>query len=254
MAQAVESSVEKKLSSLFTLQRIDSHIDKIRSVRGELPMEVNDLEDEIAGLQTRKENINNEIQEIEERIQQYKTRQKDAQKLIKKYEEQQMKVKNNREYEAINKEIELEGLEIQAAEKKIKQATFEKEEKSKLLEKLDLDIEGRNQDLKNKNAELKNITEETQIEEEKLMKVRNKASEAIEDRYVIAYNRIRKNFKNGIAVAKIERNACSGCFANIPPQRQLDIRMRKKITVCENCGRILIDAILADEINENKIG
>jgi predicted nucleic acid-binding Zn-ribbon protein len=250
MAKAVEISVEDKLKTLYTVQMIDTQIDKLRAVRGELPMEVKDLEDEIEGLKTRQTNIEAGLVEIDEREANLKLRIKESQKLLKKYEEQQMKVKNNREYEAINKEIEVEGLEIQASEKKIKQAGFERAEKNKALETIAEEIESRGKDLKLKQKELKNILEESQIEEDKLIKKRDKAAESVEERLNIAYKRIRENYRNGIAVATIDRDSCSGCFSQIPPQRQLDIKQHKKIIVCENCGRIIIDNTLAEEMRE----
>jgi predicted nucleic acid-binding Zn-ribbon protein len=252
MAKAVEISVEDKLKTLYTVQMIDTQIDKLRAVRGELPMEVKDLEDEIEGLKTRQLNIQNGLTEIDEREANLKLRIKESQKLLKKYEEQQMKVKNNREYEAINKEIEVEGLEIQASEKKIKQAGFERTEKNKALETIAEEIENRGKDLKLKQKELKNILEESQIEEDKLIKKRDKAAENVDERLKIAYNRIRENYRNGIAVATIDRDSCSGCFSQIPPQRQLDIKQHKKIIVCENCGRIIIDNSLAEEMKETQ--
>ncbi len=246
--KAAEISVEEKLKALYSVQLIDTQIDKLRAVRGELPMEVKDLEDEIIGLETRQKNISVSIEDLDNRIADFRTRIKESQKLLKKYEEQQMKVKNNREYEAITKEIEVEGLDIQANEKKIKQAGFEKTEKTKALESIGEEIVNRQGDLKIKQKELKNILEESQIEEDKITKKREKAAEHVAERLNIAYNRIRNNYRNGIAVATIDRNSCSGCFAQIPPQRQLDIKTHKKIIVCENCGRILIDASLAEEM------
>jgi predicted nucleic acid-binding Zn-ribbon protein len=245
--KAAEISVEEKLKALYHVQLIDTQIDKLRAVRGELPIEVKDLEDEIIGLETRQKNITNGIEDLDNRIVDFRARIKESQKLLKKYEEQQMKVKNNREYEAITKEIEVEGLEILANEKKIKHAGFEKNEKTKALESIAEEIEIRKGDLKIKQKELKNILEESQIEEDKIMKTRDKAAESVAERLNVAYNRIRDNYRNGIAVATIERNSCSGCFAQIPPQRQLDIKQHKKITVCENCGRILIDSSLIED-------
>lgn len=248
MSKVAEISLEDKLKALYTVQMYDTQIDKLLAVRGELPMEVKDLEDEIVGLETRKTNINAAIAELDERIVNLRARIKESQKLLKKYEEQQMKVKNNREYEAITKEIEIEGLEIQACERKIKQAGFEKTEKTKALESTDEEIEVRGKDLKQKQKELKTILEESEIEEQKIVKLRDKAAEKVEDRLMVSYNRIRNNYRNGIAIASIERDSCSGCFSQIPPQRQLDIKQRKKIIVCENCGRILTDAQLAEEL------
>ncbi len=248
MSKAVEVPLEEKLKALYTVQMYDTQIDKLLAVRGELPMEVKDLEDEIVGLETRKTNINAAIAELDERIVNFRARIKESQKLLKKYEEQQMKVKNNREYEAITKEIEIEGLEIQACERKIKQAGFEKTEKAKALESTEEEIEVRGKDLKQKQKELKTILEESEIEEQKIVKLRDKAAEKVEERLMVSYNRIRNNYRNGIAIASIERDSCSGCFSQIPPQRQLDIKQRKKIIVCENCGRILTDAQLAEDL------
>ncbi|MBN4065800.1 hypothetical protein JYT51_00540 [Candidatus Amoebophilus asiaticus] len=237
----MEATVEDKLKALFKLQQVDSKIDRIRIQRGELPMEVGDLEDEVTGLDTRLTNIKNEVKEMQENIATQKLVMKEAKALIKKYEAQQMNVKNNREYDALTKEVELQKLEIQGAEKKIKyqeeaivtKSETEKESKTALKE--------RKKDLEVKNSELAEIITETEKEEKSFEKASTKAAKLIEERLLTAYHRIRKNAKNGLAVVPIDRDACGGCFNKIPPQRQLDLRQRKKIIVCEHCGRILVD-------------
>lgn len=248
MAAATEISVEQKLKALYKLQVIDSKIDKLRSVRGELPMEVADLEDEIAGLNTRMDNIKNDIKQSEENISTNKAKIVDAKALVKKYEKQLDNVKNNREFDALNKEIEIQGLEVLAAEKRIKNNQFDIEAKKLNLETLATELEGRNQDLKNKKGELDMIVEETEKEEKHLLEGRAEASEVIENRLLTSYNKIRGSVKNGIGVAMIVRDSCGGCFAKIPPQRQSDIKQRKKILVCEHCGRVLVDNTLAEEV------
>lgn len=247
MAVATEVSIEQKLKALYKLQVIDTKIDKLRSVRGELPMEVADLEDDIAGLNTRQENIKNEIANYEDVIGNLKNKITDAKALKKKYEKQLENVKNNREYEALNKEIEITGLEILAAEKKIKNTQFEIEQKKQQLDILAQETVGRQTDLSNKQAELKTITDETEKEEQELVKSRNNALQFIEERLLHSYEKIRGSVKNGLGIASIMRDSCSGCFSKIPPQRQLDIKQRKKIIVCEHCGRVLVDQQLAEE-------
>ncbi len=248
MAVATEISVEQKLKALYKLQVIDSKIDKLRSVRGELPMEVADLEDEIAGLNTRMDNIKAEIKSSEETISANKTKITDSKALIKKYEKQLDNVKNNREFDALNKEVEIQGLEVLAAEKRIKNNQFDIENKKAALETINTELEGRNLDLKNKKGELDMIIEETDKEEKHLLASRSEAANVIEDRLLTSYNKIRGSVKNGIGVAMIVRDSCGGCFAKIPPQRQSDIKQRKKILVCEHCGRVLVDSSLAEEV------
>jgi predicted nucleic acid-binding Zn-ribbon protein len=248
MAGATEISIEQKLKALYKLQLIDSKIDTLRSVRGELPMEVSDLEDEIAGYETRLGNVQAEIKKMDESISINKNKIVDAKALVKKYEKQLENVKNNREYEALTKEIEIQGLEQMAAEKRIKNIQFDIEQKKSSLDNLQSDLEGRKTDLKTKKGELDNIINETEKEEQELLKVRATAVTVADERLVSSYERIRRGVKNGIGVANIQRDSCSGCFAGIPPQRQSDIKQRKKIIVCENCGRVLIDSGLSDEI------
>ena len=244
----MEQTVEQKLEALYELQTIHTKIDKIRQTRGELPMEVADLEDDVAGLETRIQKIKTELDDLEDSIVNRKNMIKESLALVKKYETQQNNVKNNREFDAISKEIEIQGLDVQVSEKKIKELQFEINNKTEVYDKALADLEDRKKDLEIKKAELENITSETQKEEGVLVAEADKAELKIEDRLKIAYNRLRGNFKNGLAVVTIERDSCSGCFNQIPPQRQSDIRQRKKIIVCEHCGRILVDETMAEEI------
>jgi predicted nucleic acid-binding Zn-ribbon protein len=244
----MEQTVEQKLEALYELQTIHTKIDKIRQTRGELPMEVADLEDDVAGLETRIQKIKTELDDLEDSIVNRKNMIKESLALVKKYETQQNNVKNNREFDAISKEIEIQGLDVQVSEKKIKELQFEINSKTEVYDKALVDLEDRKKDLEIKKAELENITSETQKEEEVLVAEADNAEVKIEDRLKIAYNRLRGNFKNGLAVVTIERDSCSGCFNQIPPQRQSDIRQRKKIIVCEHCGRILVDETMAEEI------
>ncbi len=237
----MEATIEQKLKALYELQTIHSEIDKIRIVRGELPMEVADLEDDVAGLETRIHKIKEEINELEDEIVNRKNTMKQAAAAIKKYEEQQNNVKNNREYEALSKEIEIQGLDILVSEKKIKEYTFEIGNKTRVLEVAEASLVERHKDLDLKKSELDVITKETEKEEDAVMKKAAKAEKLIEERLLIAYERLRTNAKNGLAVVTVSRDSCSGCFNKIPPQRQSDIRQGKKIIVCEHCGRILVD-------------
>ncbi|MGE0566684.1 MAG: zinc ribbon domain-containing protein [Bacteroidia bacterium] len=242
--EKIDASVEGKLKSLYELQLIDSKIDRLRTIRGELPLEVNDLEDTVAGLETRVTNLSEELEELEKQLNDRKQSIKDFQANIKKYESQQNKVRNNREYDAISKEIEFQNLEIQLAEKRIKEAKAAVIVKTEVLEKSREEFEERSKDLKAKKGELDEIIAETEKEEQDLLKDSEKAASQIEDRLLNAYKRIRQNTRNGLAVVAVERDACGGCFNKIPPQRQLDIRANKKIIVCEHCGRVLVDGML----------
>jgi predicted nucleic acid-binding Zn-ribbon protein len=247
----MEQTVEQKLKALYELQNLHTKIDKIRQIRGELPMEVADLEDEVAGLETRIQKIKGELDDTEDSIVSRKNMIKEAQNLIKKYETQLKDVKNNREYDALTKEVEIQNLEIQVCEKKIREFGFDIASKTEIYEKALADQESRKKDLDIKKSELQTITAETEKDEETLT-VRAKAAEkTIEDRLFTAYSRLRKNANNGLAVVTIDRDSCSGCFNQIPPQRQLDIRQRKKIIVCEHCGRILVDEALTQELVES---
>ncbi len=237
----VELTVKKKLMSLYSLQRIDTQIDKIRSIRGELPLEVQDLEDEIEGLATRVEKYNNEIKELTQEVSARKNAILESLEMIKKYEDQQMNVRNNREYDSLSKEIEFQSLEAQLSEKKIKELGVAVEAKSEIVKQVEEELNERKADLDVKRDELNDIVAETQKDEEVLQKKSDEQTVDIEDRLLSAYRRIRQNARNGLAVVPVERDACGGCFNKIPPQRQLDIRLHKKIIVCEYCGRILVD-------------
>jgi predicted nucleic acid-binding Zn-ribbon protein len=242
--EKIDASIEGKLKNLYQLQLIDSKIDKLRTVRGELPLEVSDLEDTVAGLETRLANVTEEVAELENQLNEKKQNIKDFQANIKKYEAQQNKVRNNREYDAVTKEIEFQNLEIQLAEKRMKEAKASITIKSELLEKSKIEFEERSKDLKAKKSELEEIVAETEKEEKELIKDSERESATIEDRLLNAYKRIRANSRNGLAVVAVERDACGGCYNKIPPQRQLDIRLNKKIIVCEHCGRVLVDGML----------
>ena len=239
--EKIDASIEGKLRALYELQIIDSKIDRIRTVRGELPLEVQDLEDSVAGLETRVTNLAQELTDLKDQVAEKTQAIKDFQANIKKYEAQQGKVRNNREYDAISKEIEFQNLEIQLAEKRLKESKFAIESKSDIVEKSQHDFSERKKDLKLKKSELDEIIAETEKEEKDLMKASATATEGIEERLVNAYKRVRSNTRNGLAVVPVERDACGGCFNKIPPQKQLDIRMNKKILVCEHCGRIMVD-------------
>ena len=247
--EQIEVTVERKLVALYTLQQIDSKIDRIRIVRGELPEAVQDLEDEVAGLETRIENYNADLKKFNTDVTNYKIKIKETQALIKKYEEQQNQVRNSREYDSLTKETEYQSLEIQLCEKRIKDATIKMEDIKAGLEATEKKLAERKNDLVVKQSELNSIVEETEKEEEELV-AKSKESEAlIEDRLLNAYKRIRKGARNGLAVVEIKRDACGGCFNKIPPQHQLDIRIHKKIIVCEYCGRILVDQDIIDQYN-----
>jgi predicted nucleic acid-binding Zn-ribbon protein len=236
-----EISVEERLRALYSLQLVDSEIDKIKTLRGELPLEVQDLEDEIAGLETRLGNLRDEVTNHEKSDTKKNNEILDAQALIKKYEEQQKNVRNNREFDSLSKEIEYQNLEIELFNKKIREFNFQIDEKKVLIAESEGTLADRQSDLENKKSELDEIISDTQKEEEGLYKKSDKIQAVIEERLLTAYKRIRSNARNGLAVVSIQRDACGGCFNQIPPQRQLDIKSRKKIIVCEYCGRILVD-------------
>ncbi len=246
----IEITIEKKLVALYTLQQNDSKIDRIKIVRGELPLEVEDLEDDVAGLETRIDNYIQEVELVEKQVSDKHQAIKESQALIKRYEEQQNNVRNNREYDALTKEVEFQSLEIQLAEKRIRefnaQLTMRKEE----IESAQHELGDRKNDLEAKRSELTDIVAETELEEKELIAKSDQQQRLIEERLLIAYKRIRKNARNGLAVVPVERDACGGCFSYIPPQRQLDIKLHKKIIVCEFCGRILVDKELADSVNQ----
>ncbi len=240
-AAVKEHSVKDRLLALYQLQTVDSKIDRLHTVRGELPLEVQDLEDDIAGLETRVEKFKSEIEELEKKINERKYSIQDSLELIKKYEAQQENVRNNREYDALSKEIEFQGLEIQLAEKQIREFKIAIDSKNVLVTTSEEALKERKIDLELKQKELKEIIKETEKDEKSLTKKSASAVKNIEDRLLVAYNRLRDNSRNGLAVVPIERDACGGCHSKIPPQRQLDIKTFKKIIVCEHCGRILVD-------------
>ena len=241
-----ELTVEEKLQNLYELQRIDTEIDKIKTLRGELPLEVQDLEDEIAGLETRIENLKVELGELDKTSSTRKMDIKKAEEAIKKYSEQLDNVRNNREYDALSKEIEFQKLEIELQEKRIREAQKAKAEKEALMEESKKRYEDKVSDLEAKKGELNDIINETHKDEESLQTKSEELAATIDERLLTAYHRIRSNARNGLAVVTVDRDACGGCFNKIPPQRQLDIRSRKKIIVCEYCGRILIDKYICD--------
>ena len=244
-----EISIEKKLIALYTLQQNDSKIDRIKIVRGELPLEVEDLEDDVAGLETRIDNYIQEIEMLEKQVSDKNQAIKESQGLIKRYEEQQNNVRNNREYDALTKEVEFQSLEIQLAEKRIREFSAQLVMRKEEIENAQHELSDRRNDLEAKRSELTDIVAETELEEKELINKSEQQQRLIEERLLIAYKRIRKNARNGLAVVPVERDACGGCFSYIPPQRQLDIKLHKKIIVCEFCGRILVDKELADSLS-----
>lgn len=248
-ADLKDISVEEKLRALYEMQSIDAEVDRIKTLRGELPLEVQDLEDEIVGLDTRINNLNTEVSDLGDTIAKKKQEIKEADLLIKKYEAQQSNVRNNREFDSISKEIEFQKLEIELCEKRIKEFTVEVSSKKNQIEKSDAVLADKKVDLEAKKGELDAIVSETQLEEDKLNEKSADYRTKIEDRLINAYTRIRGNARNGLAVVTVERDACGGCFNKIPPQRQMDIRTRKKIIVCEYCGRILVDRYIVDYDN-----
>jgi predicted nucleic acid-binding Zn-ribbon protein len=249
MATVKDFSVEEKLTAVLTLQKIDSKIDEIKTLKGELPMEVKDLEDEIEGLQTRLQNIDAEITSINSFIEAKTNAKKEAQALIKKYEKQQDNVKNNREFEAINKEMEMQELEVKLNDKHIKDAMFELKERTNQRLKTEEKVAEVQGALNQKKAELEKIIAETEKEETALAQKSEGAKDKVDGRLLSAYERIRGSYKNGLAVVPIMRDSCGGCFNVIPPQRQSEIRQHKKIIVCEHCGRILVDNDMNDKIS-----
>ena len=238
-------SVEDKLKTLFQLQTALSSIDEKRALRGELPLEVQDLEDEIEGLNTRVEKIQNEISEFQKAITQKKGEIATAEASVARYKSQLDDVKNNREYDTLSKEIEFQSLEIELCNKKIREANTRIEEKTEELRNSEAAIQERQEDLDIKKGELDEIIAETRAEEEKLKEKVKDLESKIEARLLTSFKRIRKNARNGLGIVYVQRDACGGCFNKIPPQRQLDIKMHKKIIVCEYCGRIMIDPELA---------
>ena len=244
---AAELPVEEKLKLLYSLQKVHSSIDNIKTLRGELPLEVQDLEDEIEGLETRIGKLREEVKEFETSVSNKKNEIKESEALIKKYKEQQNNVRNNREYDSLSKEIEYQTLEIELCEKRIKEFSAKVVEKNDLIKESDKTLTERKGDLVSKKEELEEIVADTKKEEETLGSRIGSIEEKIDERLLAAFNRIRKNARNGLAVVTVQRDACGGCFNKIPPQRQLDIKSGKKIIVCEYCGRILVDDELMEE-------
>lgn len=245
-------AVEKKLKALQKLQNIDSKLDAILKVRGDLPEEVQDLEDEIAGYETRLQKYASQVEGLEQLISDSKKAIKESEALILKYEEQQMKVRNNREYDAITKETELQRLEIELLGKKIKEAEFSIIKGKEELSVIQAQLDGRTEDLTIKKKELTTIVSESEEDEAKLIADREKAIKNIEERILMSYEKLRTNARNGLVVVSVKRDACGGCFNTVPPQRQADIRDMRKIIVCEHCGRILADAELIVEEEKPK--
>ncbi|MFD2891638.1 zinc ribbon domain-containing protein [Flavobacterium chuncheonense] len=251
MANTKELSVEDKLRAIYALQLIDSKIDEIRNVRGELPLEVEDLEDEVAGLTTRLDKLKNDLEVIDTQIKEKKNAIDEHKATIKKYLEQQKNVRNNREFNSLTKEIEFQELEIQLAEKHIKEMKVSIEHKKEVVGQSKEKLDAKQQHLKHKKSELSDIMAETEKDENFLMEKSSEYQGKIEDRLLEAYNRIRSSVRNGLAVVSIERGASAGSFFTIPPQTQMEIAGRKKIITDEHSGRILIDSVLADEVRES---
>lgn len=241
----MDMSVEEKLKSLYQLQVMLSEIDKIKTLRGELPLEVQDLEDEIAGLYARAEKMDGEIGELNAFVNEKRNDMQEAQMLIDRYKDQLNNVRNNREYDTLSKEIEFQTLETELCSKKIREANQAIADKQTEVNRCRQLAEDRAEDLEAKKVELDEIVAETKAEEEKLREKAKQLEVTIEPRLLTAFKRIRKNARNGLGVVYVSRDACGGCFNKIPPQRVLDIRQRKKIIVCEYCGRIMVDAELA---------
>ena len=240
-----EISVEEKLSTLYQLQTTLSAIDEKRALRGELPLEVQDLEDEIAGLKTRVEHIEGDINDFQQAVAQKQGEIKEAEESVERYKKQLDEVRNNREYDTLTKEIEFQSLEIELCNKKIKEANAKVEDKKRELVRTNDLINDRQQALEEKKSELDEIMQETREEEQVLKAKAEELETKIEPRLLSSFKRIRKNARNGLGIVYVQRDACGGCFNKIPPQRQLDIKMHKKVIVCEYCGRIMIDPELA---------
>ena len=250
MATIKELNVEDKLRALYALQLVDSKIDEIRNVRGELPLEVEDLEDEVAGLSTRLDKLKSDLETIDDQIKEKKNAIDGHKESIKKYLEQQKNVRNNREFNSLTKEVEFQELEIQLAEKHIKEMKASIEHKKEVVAQTKEKLDGKQTHLKHKKAELSDIMAETEKEENFLSAKSEELRGQIEERLIAAYDRIRNSVRNGLAVVSIERGASAGSFFTIPPQTQMEIAARKKIITDEHSGRILVDGVLADEEKE----
>jgi len=238
MATVTETTIAQKLEALLKLQTIDSALDNIKKVRGDLPEEVRDLEDEIIGMETRLSKFQQEIETLDEQISGYKNAKKESEKLIIKYKEQQMNVRNNREFEAISKEVELQGIEMEIADKRIKEIDFKVLNKNDEVAGVESALFERKKDLEIKQKELELIIAESEEDEQKSLKDREKAMKIVDARLLKSYEKLRDNARNGLAVVMVKRGACGGCFSSVPPQRQTDIKDKKKIIVCEHCGRV----------------
>ncbi|MEZ4910518.1 MAG: C4-type zinc ribbon domain-containing protein [Saprospiraceae bacterium] len=250
MAATKEQSIIDKLKLLYNLQQVDSKLDEISVIKGELPMEVSDLEDEISGLGLRLKKLENALAEMDREVSQYNNYIKESETLIARYEKQLDNVKNNREFDALTKEIELQKLEIQLSQKKSREATANKESKVDSMQGIKEKFDERNKDLETKKVELAKIIEKTEKEETKLRKESDKARKDIEERLLVSYDKIRKAYRNGLAVVTVSRGACGGCFNRIPPQMQIELGAMKKIIACEHCGRVLVDDTIAHQIEE----
>ena len=247
MAKKTEFTVEEKLRALYDLQLIDSRVDKIRSVRGELPLEVEDLEDEVAGLKVRIEKINEELNQYSDEIKSKKNAIEHSKSMIKKYNDQQKNVRNNRAFESLSKEIEFQELEIELCTKQIKELETQIEFKKESIEQNNETLKERSEHLEHKKGELQDILKETENEESELLKKSNEFESKIDESLLISYKKIRSSVRNGLAVVAVDRGASAGSFFTIPPQVQLDIASRKKLITDEHSGRILVDKELADE-------
>lgn len=245
--EAIDYSIEEKIVALYELQQIDSKIDEINKIKGVLPLEVQDLEDEIAGLDTRVANITAEIEDLAAQTKQRKEEIENSKTLVARYEEQQNNVRNNREFDSLSKEIEYQKLEMELADKRIKEYAAESKIKKQMMEEAQIIATDRKIDLEAKKAELASIDAETEKEIVQLTAQSEKAAAKIDERLLSAYKRIRGNVRNGLAVVTVKRDACGGCYNRIPPQRQMDIRLSKKVTVCEYCGRIIVSNLIDEE-------
>ncbi len=240
-AVATETTIAQKLEALLKLQNIDSALDSIKKMRGDLPEEVRDLEDEVAGIETRISKFNKEIAVLEEDITKNRNAKREAEKLVNKYKDQQMNVRNNREYDAISKEIELQQLEMELADKRTREFEFKILNKKDDVSETETRLNTRKKDLEAKRKELSVLIAESEEDEQKLLNNRDKAVKYVEERLLRPYDKLRGNYPNGLAVVLVKRGACGGCFSAVPPQRQADIKDKKRIIVCEHCGRILAD-------------
>ena len=250
MAATKEQSISDKLKLLYNLQQVDSKLDEISVIKGELPMEVSDLEDEISGLSLRLKKLENSLADIDREIAQHNNYIKESETLIARYEKQLDNVKNNREFDALTKEIELQKLEIQLSQKKSREATANREIKQEAMQGIKEKYDARSNDVETKKLELAKIIEKTEKEESKLRKESDKARKDIEDRLLASYDKIRKTYRNGLAVVTIARGACGGCFNRIPPQMQIELGVMKKIIACEHCGRVLVDDSIAKQVED----